>query len=54
MLYFYIFQLQLNEHAQPIWAEMIFSPDQQVTNLVEKSQNQGLRIRNGIASTDGR
>jgi len=51
---FYISQLQLNEHAQPIWTEMTFNSDQQFTNLGSKTQSQTMRIRNGIVSNDGR
>jgi hypothetical protein len=49
-----LYQLQLNEHAQPIWTEMTFNSDQQFTNLGLKTQSQAMRIRNGIVSNDGR
>lgn len=49
-----LYQLQLNEHAQPIWTEMTFNSDQQFTNLGLKTQSQAMRIRNGIVSDDGR
>ncbi|XP_062208496.1 uncharacterized protein LOC133909986 [Phragmites australis] len=49
-----LYQLQLNEHAQPIWTEMTFNSDQQFTNLGEKKQSQAMRIRNGIVTDDGR
>lgn len=47
-------QLQLNEHAQPIWTEMAFNSSQQSANLGLKTQSQAMRIRNGIVSNDGR
>ncbi|KAJ1283310.1 hypothetical protein BS78_03G118700 [Paspalum vaginatum] len=47
-------QLQLNEQAQPIWTEMTFNSDQQLTNLGLKTLSQAIRIRNGIVSNDGR
>ncbi|KAL6850459.1 hypothetical protein ACP4OV_021086 [Aristida adscensionis] len=49
-----LYQLQLNEHAQPIWTEMTFNCDQQFPNLGEKTQSQAMRIRNGIVTNDGR
>ncbi|KAK8452015.1 hypothetical protein SEVIR_5G040800v4 [Setaria viridis] len=49
-----LYQLQLNEHAQPIWTEMAFNSDQHFTNLGLKTQSQTMRIRNGIVSNDGR
>ncbi|CAL4957223.1 unnamed protein product [Urochloa decumbens] len=49
-----LYQLQLNEHAQPIWTEMTFNSDQQFTNLGLETQSQAMRIRNGIVSNDGR
>ncbi|KAM0821249.1 hypothetical protein ACQ4PT_009463 [Festuca glaucescens] len=48
-----LYQLQLNEHAQPIWTEMTFSYEQ-LPNLGEKTQSQGTHIRNGIVSRNGR
>jgi hypothetical protein len=48
------FQLQLNEHAQPIWTEVIFNFEQQFIVLGEKTQSQAMHIRNGIVSYDGR
>uniref|UniRef100_A0A0D9UZK7 Bulb-type lectin domain-containing protein n=1 Tax=Leersia perrieri TaxID=77586 RepID=A0A0D9UZK7_9ORYZ len=49
-----LYQLQLNEHAQPIWTEVIFNSDQQFTDLGEIIQSQAMHIRNGIVSCDGR
>lgn len=49
-----LYQLQLNEHAQPIWTEMAFNSSQQSANLGLKTQSQAMRIRNGIVSNDGR
>uniref|UniRef100_A0ACD5VRS6 Uncharacterized protein n=1 Tax=Avena sativa TaxID=4498 RepID=A0ACD5VRS6_AVESA len=49
-----LYQLQLNEHAQPIWTEMTFSYEQHFTNIGEKTQSQATHIRNGIVSRNGR
>jgi len=49
-----LYQLQLNEHAQPIWTEMTFNPEQDFTNLGEKTQSKAMRIKNGIVSHNGR
>uniref|UniRef100_I1NM66 Uncharacterized protein n=1 Tax=Oryza glaberrima TaxID=4538 RepID=I1NM66_ORYGL len=49
-----LYQLQLNEHAQPIWTEVIFNSEQQFIVLGEKTQSQAMHIRNGIVSYDGR
>ncbi|XP_048563147.1 uncharacterized protein LOC125543729 [Triticum urartu] len=49
-----LYQLQLNEHAQPIWTEMTFSYEQHFTNLEEKTQSQATHIKNGVVSHNGR
>ncbi|CAM0880921.1 unnamed protein product [Alopecurus aequalis] len=49
-----LYQLQLNEHAQPIWTEMTFSSEEHFTNIGEKIQSQATHIRNGIVSRNGR
>lgn len=48
-----LYQLQLNEHAQPIWTDMTFSYEQ-LPNLGERTQSQGTHIRNGVVSRNGR
>ncbi|KAG8052647.1 hypothetical protein GUJ93_ZPchr0001g30865 [Zizania palustris] len=49
-----LYQLQLNEHAQPIWTEVAFNSEEQFTDHGEITQSQSMRIRNGIVSYDGK